>query len=34
MPGDEPTVSTALWAIFGFILFAAVIILLVIYAPV
>ena len=32
-PGDEPTFGTALWAIAGFIIFAAVIFALVIYAP-
>jgi hypothetical protein len=30
-PGDEPALSTALWVIGGFILFAAVIFLLVVY---
>jgi hypothetical protein len=32
-PGDEPTLGTALWAIAGFILFAAIIFFLVIYGP-
>jgi hypothetical protein len=32
-PGDEPNFSTAIWAIGGFIIFAAVIFLLVIYSP-
>ncbi|HEX9389041.1 MAG TPA: hypothetical protein VF918_22140 [Anaerolineales bacterium] len=32
-PGDEPTLSTALWAIGGFIFFAIVIFALVIYGP-
>lgn len=33
-PGDEPTFSTALWVILGFIAFAALIFTLVIYGPV
>jgi hypothetical protein len=33
-PGDEPTFSTALWVILGFIVFAALIFTLVVYGPV
>ena len=33
-PGDEPNLGTALWVIGGFILFAAVIFLLVIYGQI
>jgi hypothetical protein len=32
-PGDEPTPSTALWTVVGFILFTAIIFILVIYGP-
>ena len=32
-PGEEPTLSTSLWVLIGFILFAAVIFALVIYGP-
>jgi hypothetical protein len=32
-PGDEPTLSTALWAMGGFILFTVIIFMLVIYSP-
>jgi hypothetical protein len=32
-PNDEPTFSTALWVLGGFIIFATVIFLLVIYSP-
>jgi disulfide bond formation protein DsbB len=32
-PGDELSLSTALWAIAGFVVFAVVIFLLVIYSP-
>ena len=31
--GDEPTLSTALWVLGGFIVFAAIIFFLVIYSP-
>jgi hypothetical protein len=30
-PGDEPNLSTAIWAIGGFILFSAIIFILVVY---